>query len=206
MIFWCFGTSGMYYVTFKVTYCYTLRWPPRSMSYPWLFYKDHMDNLPAANPRLASLPVVFLPISVSWCSMSPSGTYIYSRELYFWNDKLEHPVPVHHPLAFQLSPWVLQNRRSFLFLRGLTPNIFLHVYQAFLSSLPSHSIQMLWYLCPFSHILGNVLDSPLLPVATIWQNHSPGEIQTFFSYLHLDSRSYWREWHNCPGPAPVTCL
>lgn len=164
-------------------------WPLRSRSYPRLFYNDHMDNLPAANSGLSCLPVVFLSISISWCCMSPSGTYIYSRELYFWNDKLEHPVPVHHPLAFQLSPWVLQNRRSFLFLRGLTPNIFVHVYQPFLFSLPSHGIQSLWYLRPFSHILGNVLDSPLLPVATIWQNHGPGEIQTFVSYLLLDSRT-----------------
>lgn len=67
------------------------------------------------------------------------------------------------------------------------------VSQPFLSSLPSHGIEVLWYVYLFGHILGNILGSPSPPVAAIWQNHSPGEIQTFVSYLYLDSRSCWRK-------------
>lgn len=182
----------MYYVTFKFTSCYTHHWPPRSRSYPQLFYNDHMDNLPAAN--LASPPFLWYSFpSQSANTLCLHLGLIFTQEsfnfeminynIYFLSTTIWHSI---------FLPEFPQNTDP-LSSSGAWLQMSFSVSQLFLSSLPSHGIEVLWYVYLFGHILGNILGSPSPPVAAIWQNHSPGEIQTFVSYLYLDSRSCWRK-------------
>lgn len=133
MIFWPFGPSGVYYVTFKITFSFYTH-PVSPRSHPLLCFHDHMDK----SFQILASPLfqwyLFHFHQLIFC-LHP-GPYLFNESFSF--EMTNYNIhSVHLPLQFQLFLSILQKHRPRLFLGGFTPIVFLCVCQPFLPSLPS---------------------------------------------------------------------